>query len=213
MNFETLRGSMVENQLRQRGIKDEAVLKAMGKVPREEFILTNHKEIAYGDFPVPIGFGQTISQPYVVAAMTEALKLKGGEKILEIGTGSGYQAAILAEIIRKIYTIERIEKLADNSKKVLKKLGYNNAKVIAGDGHDGWKEGAPYDCILITAACKEIPEKLMEQLKEGGRIVAPVGNRVSQELVVSTKKKGELEKKTLFDCRFVPLIGEDGWDY
>ncbi|NQU98053.1 protein-L-isoaspartate(D-aspartate) O-methyltransferase [Candidatus Woesearchaeota archaeon] len=213
MNYSEPRKSMVDNQLRGRDIKDELVLKAMEKVPRHEFVPEEHKERAYGDFPVPIGLGQTISQPYVVAAMTEALTLKGGEKILEIGTGSGYQAAVLAEIAKKVYTIERIKELTEKSRETLKKLNYNNVKVVEGDGHEGYKEGFPYDGILVTAACQKIPEQLNEQLNEGGRIVIPIGDRSFQELFVFTKNKGKLEEKFLFDCRFVPMIGASGWNY
>lgn len=213
MNFSDERKSMVENQLRARGIKDELVLKAMNKVPREEFLPENQKVVAHGDFPVPIGFGQTISQPYVVAAMTEALKLKGREKVLEIGTGAGYQSAILAEIVRKVYTIETVKELAERSREKLKALGYSNVKVIHGDGNDGCKEGFPFDCIIVTAACQKIPEQLQEQLKDGGRIVIPIGGRAFQELFVFTKKGKGFKEEFLFDCRFVPLIGEAGWDY
>jgi len=213
MNYEPLRESMVENQLRRRGIKDELVLKAMEKVPRHEFVPEEHKERAYGDFPVPIGYGQTISQPYVVAAMTEALRLKGNEKVLEVGAGSGYQAAILAEVAKRVYTVELIHELVEKSSKILKKLGYTNVKVVEGNGEGGFKEGFPYNGILITAACHKIPEQLQEQLNEGGRIVVPIGDRAFQELFVFTKKKGDFERAFLFDCRFVPLVGESGWDY
>lgn len=213
MSYTSLRKSMVENQLRRRGINDELVLKAMGRVPRHEFVPPEYIKDAYGDFPVPIGFGQTISQPYCVAAMTEALKLKGREKVLEVGTGCGYQAAILAEIAKKVYTLEVIKELADFSNKNIKSNGYNNVKVILGNGEEGYKEGYPYDGILITAACKEIPKQLQEQLKEGGRMVIPVGNRAFQKLKVFTKRKNELKEEFLFDCRFVPLIGKAGWDY
>lgn len=213
MNFSDQRKSMVENQLRARGIKDELVLKAMKKVPREEFLPEDQKVSAYGDFPVLIGLGQTISQPYVVAAMTEALKLKGGEKVLEIGTGAGYQSAILAEIVRKVYTVETVKELAGRSRKKLKALGYSNVKVIHGDGNYGCKEGFPFNCIIVTAACQKIPEQLQEQLKEGGKIVIPIGGRALQELFVFTKKGKEFKEEFLFDCRFVPLIGEAGWDY
>lgn len=202
---------MVEEQIVARGIKDKKVISAFLKVPREEFVPESLKEYAYDDRPLSIGEGQTISQPYIVALMTESLKLKGDEKVLEIGTGSGYQSAILAEIGCKVYSVERIEILAERAKKILEKLGYN-VKIKVGDGTLGWKEYAPYDRIIVTAAGPEIPESLLLQLSEDeGRLIMPVGDRFVQDLILVIKKGNKIERINLGGCQFVPLIGKEGW--
>ncbi len=212
INFEELRRKMVEEQLIKRGISDKKVISAFLKVPREEFVPENLKEYAYQDSPLSIGEGQTISQPYIVALMTEALKLRGDEKVLEVGTGSGYQAAILAEIGCDVYSVERIEKLAVRSEKILKKLGYD-VKIKVGDGTLGWEEYSPFDRIIVTAAGPEIPKSLISQLSENnGRLIMPVGDRFIQDLILVIKKKDEIEKFNLGGCQFVPLIGKEGWD-
>ena len=210
-NWERQRRKMVEIQLIGRGIRDKKVISAFLKVPRHEFVPPPHRKDAYGDFPLPIGEGQTISQPYMVALMTELLLLKGDEKVLEIGTGSGYQTAILAEIAKSIYTVERIASLLERAKEILEFLGYKNIHFRVGDGTKGWEENAPYDAIIVTAASPEIPPPLFEQLKEGGRMVIPVGNRLGQDLIRVTKKKGKPKKENFGPCIFVPLIGEYGW--
>jgi protein-L-isoaspartate(D-aspartate) O-methyltransferase len=211
-DFESLRKEMVENQIIRRGIKDKKVIDAFLKVPRDEFVPENLKEYAYEDSPLPIGEGQTISQPYIVALMTESLKLNGKEKILEIGTGSGYQSAILAEIGCKVYSVERIEALARRAEEILTKLGYKvNIKI--GDGTLGWEEFSPYDRIIVTAASPEIPEPLIEQLSENeGRLIIPVGDRYIQDLILLIKTKDKIEKFNLGGCQFVPLIGKKGWE-
>lgn len=202
---------MVEEQLIRRGISDKKVISAFLKIPREMFVPESLKEFAYEDGPLSIGEGQTISQPYIVALMTESLKLKGNEKVLEIGTGSGYQSAILAEIGCEVYSIERIEKLAKKAEIVLKKLGYN-VKIKIGDGTLGWEEYSPFDRIIVTAAAPEIPKTLLSQLSsEEGRMVIPVGDRFVQDLILIIKKKDKIEKINLGGCQFVPLIGEEGW--
>ncbi len=197
---------MVERQIESRGIKDPLVLRAMRKVPRHEFVPETYVDEAYNDHPLPIGHGQTISQPYIVAFMTEALALKGGEKVLEIGTGSGYQAAILAEIAAHVYTIEIVEPLCRRAADLLTRLGYENVDVRCGDGYAGWPEQAPFDAVMVTAAPAEIPPRLVEQLAEGGRMVLPLG-KYSQMLVLLTKKEGKIEKKNLLPVRFVPMTG------
>lgn len=210
-DFKNLRDSMVENQLIPRGIKDRRVLDAMRKIPRHLFMDESMWYKAYDDAALPVGEGQTISQPYMVAAMTELLELKGVENVLEVGTGSGYQAALLAELAREVYTIERIQSLSDRARKVLRNLGYENIHLKVGDGTLGWPEAAPFDRILITAGAPEIPEPLIEQLSEGGIILAPVGDRFSQQLVRVTKQKGELSKEYHIPCVFVPLVGKYAW--
>jgi protein-L-isoaspartate(D-aspartate) O-methyltransferase len=210
-DYKRLRDMMVDYQLIPRGIKDERVLNAMRKVPRHLFMPEAIRYGAYDDMALPIGEGQTISQPYMVAIMTELLELKGDEKVLEIGTGSGYQAAILSELAKEVYTIERIEALADRARKHLEDLGYNNVYVIAGDGSLGFEEKAPFDRIIITAAAPDIPEPLIKQLSEGGIIAAPVGDRFSQTLIKAKKEKGAVSKEYHTPCVFVPLVGEYGW--
>jgi len=211
INFEKLRKKMVETQLIPRGIKDKKVIEAFLIVPREKFVSENLKESAYDDTPLPIGEGQTISQPYIVALMTELLQLKGGEKVLEIGTGSGYQAAILSEIGCDVYSVERIPSLATKAGKILQQLGYI-VKIKIGDGTLGWEEYAPYDGIIVTAAGPRTPQSLLTQLKEGGRIVMPVGDMYLQELIRITKVKGKFIKENFGGCQFVLLKGKEGWN-
>ena len=204
---------MVQRQIAGRGVRSEKVLDAMRKVPRERFLPKGQGVWAYDDNPLPIGDGQTISQPYVVAYMTEALLLEGGEKVLEVGTGSGYAAAILAEIAAEVYTIERIEGLATMASRVLDDLGYANVHVRHGDGTLGWPEQAPFDGIVVTAAGPEAPQTLKQQLKIGGRLVIPVGESKWYQQVVRITRVAEAEFETedLLPVRFVPLIGEEGW--
>lgn len=211
MDFQNLRDLMVDTQLIPRGIKDERVLKVMRKVPRHLFIDESEWFRAYDDMALPIGEGQTISQPYMVAIMTELLELKGDEKVLEIGTGSGYQAAILCELSREVYSIERVQTLSERASNVLRSLGYENIHLRVGDGTLGWPEEAPFDKMIITAACPEIPEPLIDQLSEGGMIVAPVGERFSQVLLRMRKGKGKFIEEYHTPCVFVPLIGKYGW--
>lgn len=211
MDFQNLRDLMVDTQLIPRGIKDERVLKVMRKVPRHLFLDESQWFRAYDDMALPIGEGQTISQPYMVAIMTELLELKGDEKVLEIGTGSGYQAAILCELSREVYSIERVQTLSERASNVLRSLGYENIHLRVGDGTLGWPEEAPFDKMIITAACPEIPEPLIDQLSEGGMIVAPVGERFSQVLLRMRKGKGKFIEEYHTPCVFVPLIGKYGW--
>ncbi len=205
------RKTMVETQLIPRGVRDERVLAAMLKVPRHLFVDEALRPQAYSDYPLPIGEGQTISQPFMVAFMTEALKLTGTERVLEIGTGSGYQTAILAELSERVYSVERIPSIADRARKVLDRLGYSNIVIKIGDGTLGWEEEAPFDAILVTAGAPDVPPPYIEQLAEGGRLVIPVGGEFVQELVRITKKKGRLVRENLGGCRFVKLIGKYGW--
>ena len=210
-DFKLARERMVKNQLMARGIKDERVLQAMGKIPRHLFIQEALAGEAYNDHPVPIGEKQTISQPYIVALMTEALELKGSENTLEIGTGSGYQTAILAELSSRVYTIERIKSLLVKARKLLAKLGYNNILFKAFDGTLGWKEYAPFDAIMVTAGSPNVPDPLKEQLADNGRMIIPVGDRYTQELIKITRKGENFEQEDLGGCRFVNLIGVHGW--
>lgn len=205
------RERMVKNQLIPRGIKNKKLLEVMGKIPRHLFIEDALSGEAYNDHPVPIGEKQTISQPYIVALMTEALELKGNENTLEIGTGSGYQTAILAELSERVYTIERIKSLMIKARKLLDQLGYNNILFKAFDGTLGWKEYAPFDTIMVTAGAPNIPDPLMEQLADNGRIIIPVGDKYSQELIKITKKGDSLNRESMGGCRFVNLIGMHGW--
>jgi len=207
--FELLRQNMVKNQLEKRGIKDLRVLAAMGKVKREDFVPNEMRAHAYNDSPLPIEKGQTISQPFIVALMTEALKLGKEDRILEIGTGSGYQAAILAELVKEVFTIEIVPELAISAKKRLKKIGYVNIEVKLGDGYKGWQEKAPFDAIIITAAVDHIPKPLQDQLGEGGKIILPHGDPLStQSLHVFTKKSGKMEKEFITNVMFVPMTGK-----
>ncbi len=211
MDFDLQRKRMVETQLITRGICDSKVLEAFSKVPRHKFIDEKFLVIAYADHPLPISAGQTISQPFMVALMTELLKLKGTERVLEIGAGSGYQAAILSELASQVFTVERIEALTQFAKTNLEKLGYKNVKVKTGDGTLGWPEFAPYDAIIVTAGAPKVPQALVDQLREGGRLVIPVGNNFTQMLTLVEKKKTGVEASQTCGCMFVPLIGKDGW--
>ncbi|MEW6087887.1 MAG: protein-L-isoaspartate(D-aspartate) O-methyltransferase [bacterium] len=203
--FSQARKEMVETQIRAMGVKDERVLEAMLKVRRHLFVPKTYQNSAYIDSPLPIGEGQTISQPYIVALMTELLELKGDEKVLEIGTGSGYQAAILSELCKEVYTIEIIETLGKRAGKLLEDLGYKNIKVKIGDGYKGWPEYAPFDAVIVTAAPDHIPQALIDQLKEGGRMVIPVGDYF-QELKLVKKINGKPVIENITAVRFVPMI-------
>ena len=201
------REEMVATQIASRGVRDPKTLAAMRKVARHLFVPPAAVDQAYEDYPLPIGHGQTISQPYIVGFMTEALGLKGGETVLEVGTGSGYQAAVLAEIAARVYTIEIVSPLADEAGARLKRLGYANVEVRAGDGYQGWPEAAPFDAIMVTAAAPRIPEPLKQQLKDGGRLILPVGDDW-QELVVVTRRGDRFEEKRVLPVRFVPMTGQ-----
>jgi protein-L-isoaspartate(D-aspartate) O-methyltransferase len=208
------RKKMVDSQIRSRGIRDERVLRAMEKIPRHLFIDEGLIDQAYNDNPLPIGEKQTISQPYIVALMTEALELKGREKVLELGTGSGYQAAILAELADRVFTVERIASLAQKARKLLESLNYYNVVIRVGDGTYGWREESPFDAIAVSAGSPSIPRMLVEQLAIGGRLVIPVGGRYSQSLIKLTRlseNPDDVKKEDLGGCRFVSLIGEHGW--
>jgi protein-L-isoaspartate(D-aspartate) O-methyltransferase len=213
IDFPQRRSAMVKNHIAARGVRSQLVLEAMQAVPREAFLPHDLREFAYEDAPLPIADGQTISQPYIVALMTEALALEGGEKVLEIGTGSGYAAAVLAQIAKEVYTVERIVRLAETAAAVLSNLGYRNVHVRHGDGTRGWQDHAPYDAIVVTAGGPEVPESLRSQLKIGGRLVIPVGaDRRFQELVRVTRiSEREYKTDDITDVRFVPLVGEQGW--
>ena len=213
-DYSRLREQMVQRQIAGRRVRSEKVLNAMRKVPRERFLPKGQRVWAYDDAPLPIGDGQTISQPYIVAYMTEALALDGGEKVLEIGTGSGYAAAVLAEIAADVYTIERIDGLAIMARTILDNLGYQNVHVRQGDGTLGWPEHAPFDGIVVTAGGPDVPDTLKDQLKIGGRLVMPIGKSTwYQELVRVTRiTEAEFDMEYLVPVRFVPLIGEEGWD-
>jgi len=210
---EEQRRAMVETQLRRRGIRDERVLEAMGEVPRHEFVPPELLRESYEDHPLPIGGGQTISQPYIVAQMVEALALCGPERVLEVGTGSGYQAAVLARLAARVYTIECEPSLARTARERLNRLGFGDTvEVIEGDGSAGYAPGAPYDGMLVAAAAPDVPMQLIEQLAEGGRLVIPVGERDSQELRLIRKLDGNPVVTKLGYCRFVPLLGAHGWE-
>jgi protein-L-isoaspartate(D-aspartate) O-methyltransferase len=211
-SFEKQRRRMVEDQLKYRGIKDERVLGAMENVPRHLFIGEEYQDRAYEDCALPIGEGQTISQPFMVAVMTELLELRGDEKVLEIGTGSGYQAAVLSRLASEVYSIERIEPLAQAARKRLQKLGCFNVQVIESDGTLGLADHSPYDGIIVTAGAPEIPDAYVEQLKDRGRLVIPVGSRYSQVLYVMKKTSSGIEKNLSTACVFVPLVGKNGWN-
>ncbi len=202
------RQRMVEQQLKPRGIKDERVLGAMAKVPREEFIPMNARGDAYEDGPLPIGYDQTISQPYIVAFMTEQLRPKASDRVLEIGSGSGYQAAILAELVTDVYTIEIVEPLAKNAEATVQRLGYKNVHIRVGDGYKGWPEEAPFDAIVVTCAPENVPQPLVDQLKDGGRMVIPVGERFAQQLYLFEKRNGQLKESVTLPVRFVPMLRE-----
>lgn len=206
--FASKRRSMIEKQIQGRGVTDQKVLDAMYKVKRHLFVDPVMKLLAYDDRPLPIGYGQTISQPYIVAYMTEAARLGPEDRVFEIGTGSGYQAAVLAEIVKEVYTIEILKPLADKARERLKRLGYTNIRVRHGDGYKGWSEYAPFDAIIVTAAPPNIPEALIEELKIGGRMVVPIGS-FYQELYLITKTEGGYEKEPLLPVRFVPMVHEE----
>jgi len=206
--IEALRNRMVDQQIRRRGVEDTRVLNAMSQVPRHRFVPKGRVSEAYADHPLPIGEGQTISQPYIVALMTERLKLTGGERVLEIGTGSGYQAAILAEVAKEIFTMEIKEKLHERSTETLKSLNFSNIRTRHGDGYFGWKEAAPFDAIMITAAVNHIPPPLIKQLKDGGKLTLPLGNPFSyQNLVLVTKQGEDVIVKQITGVLFVPMTG------
>ena len=202
------RQRMVEQQLKPRGIKEERVLAAMAKVPREEFAPADARPSAYEDGPLPIGYDQTISQPYVVAFMTEQLRPKQSDRVLEIGSGSGYQAAILSELVAEVYTIEIVEPLGKSAEATLQRLGYNNVHIKMGDGYKGWPEEAPFDAIIVTCAPEKVPQPLVDQLKDGGRMVIPVGERFAQQLYLLEKKNGQLKESVTLPVRFVPMMRE-----
>ena len=205
------RAEMVDAQLRRRGIHDERVLRAMEIVPRHEFVPWQLQREAYQDSPVPIGEGQTISQPYIVAHMLEALRLSPQDRVLEVGTGTGYEAAVMSRIVREVYTIERFPSLAEAAKKIFDRLGYTNIHVVIGDGSRGYADAAPYDAIIVAAAAPRVPDALVEQLKDGGRAIVPVGEADLQQLRLISKNDGALQRQTLDACRFVPLVGEEGY--
>jgi len=211
IHYRLAREEMVKYQLIRRDITDPLVLDAMRKVSRHKFVDQALRNRAYDDCPLPIGYGQTISQPYIVALMTQCLGLKGGERVLEIGTGSGYQAAILAEIAEKVFTMERHGALANQARRVLDELKYTNIVMRTGDGSIGWKQFAPYDGIMVTAASPQVPESLVNQLKDGGRLAIPVGDKFSQDLTIVTRKGAETETRKAGGCVFVPLLGREGW--
>jgi len=211
INFDKERSRMIEEQIVSRGVTDPRVLAVMGRIPRHEFMPEALRSQAYGDHAMPIGDGQTISQPYIVALMTELLELKGNERVLEIGTGSGYQAAVLAELCEKVFTIERVKTLADKARAMLDRLGYTNVVMKVYDGTYGWKEMSPFDAIIVTAAAPDVPDTLLDQLKEGGRLVIPVGERYSQVLVKIVKTASGITRRSDIPCVFVPLIGAKGW--
>ena len=207
--YRSRRVNMVETQIKSRGIKDSTVLAAMRNVKRHHFVPDNLIDKAYADRPLPIGHSQTISQPYIVAYMTEALDLEADDNVLEIGTGSGYQSAVLAEIVKKVYTIEIVESLAEEAEQRLNRLGYNNIQVKCGDGYEGWQRYAPYDAIIITAAPPRVPTPLKEQLAEGGRMIIPIGaGQWNQELLLLEKKEGQILRRQLLPVRFVPMTGK-----
>ena len=212
MDFDSLRKNMVEQQLIAReDITDEKVLAALLKVPRHKFVPLTEQNSAYGDFPLPIGCGQTISQPYIVALMTQCLKLNGSEKVLEVGTGSGYQTAILAEIATEVYTIERFAELSENAKRNLSELKYSNIYFKVGDGTLGWKENARFGGIIVTAGAPKAPVALLEQLADGARLAIPIGGGLSQTLTVFHRKAIKIESTEVCSCAFVPLVGKEGW--
>ena len=210
MDFEATRAKLIEQLSTE--IKDKRVLAAMSRIPRELFVPPEIRRSAYEDRPLPIGWEQTISQPFIIALMTEALELTGSEKVLEVGTGSGYQAAILAELSRQVITVERLPALAETAKHVLDSLGYTNIEIHLAEETLGWKSGAPYNAILVTAAAPNVPNDLIAQLANGGHMVIPVGSRYVQELCKITKRKGKNLVRNLGGCRFVALIGKDAWE-
>jgi protein-L-isoaspartate(D-aspartate) O-methyltransferase len=209
--FGISRERMVAHQIEQRGIKDPRVLEAMRNVPRHLFVDEALWDQAYGDFPLPIGSNQTISQPYIVALMTQQLGLKGDEKVLEVGTGSGYQAAILAELVRVVYSVERIPSLLPGARKILEKLKYTNIMLKLDDGTWGWQSEAPFDAIIVTAGSPSVPQPLIDQLNDPGVLIIPVGDEYSQVLVKISKSNGKIHQKDMEGVRFVKLVGDHGW--
>ncbi|MBT3177267.1 MAG: protein-L-isoaspartate(D-aspartate) O-methyltransferase [Desulfobacula sp.] len=210
--YASRRREMVEKQIASRGVTDPLVLAAMNKVPRHLFVSEALVDSAYGDFPLPIGEGQTISQPYIIGEMTQSLALKGHERVLEIGTGSGYQAAVLSQIVYKVYTIERNNALFLQTRKLFDKLKFHNIVTRYSDGTQGWKQEGPFDAIIVTAGGQQIPSPLIEQLSIGGRLVIPVGDNFSQELIRLEKTEDNIKTTNLGACRFVKLIGQHGWN-
>ncbi len=208
--FAARRMSMIQEQLTGPGrdITNARVLAALGRVPRHEFVPEHYRDLAYDDRPLPIGYGQTISQPYIVAFMTEKLDPRPTDRVLEIGTGSGYQAAVLAELVAEVYTIEIVERLAQRARADLQRLGYTNVLVRAGDGYQGWPEAAPFDAIIVTCAPDKVPQPLTEQLKDGGRLIIPLGEIWDQKLVLLRKRGQRLEQTAVLPVRFVPMTGE-----
>jgi protein-L-isoaspartate(D-aspartate) O-methyltransferase len=209
--FAAQRRTMVESQLRARGIRDERVLAAMSHVPRHEFVAVNYRDQVYEDHPIPIGEGQTISQPYIVAIMLQALALNASDVVLEVGTGSGYLTALLAELARQVYSVERHASLARTAQATLARLGYSNVEVLLGDGGNGFPDRAPFDAVVVSAAAPQIPPPLFEQLREGGRMIVPVGPPQAQELQLVRKHGGKPVLSSMEGCRFVPLIGSEGY--
>jgi protein-L-isoaspartate(D-aspartate) O-methyltransferase len=207
-DFTSQRQHMVQQQLVTRGINDARVLAAMAKVPREEFVTPESRAASYEDGPLPIGYGQTISQPYIVAFMTEQLRPKPSDRVLEVGTGSGYQAAILADLVSEVYSIEIVEPLTKNAEATLQRLGYKNVHLKIGDGYQGWPEVGPFDAIIVTCAPDKVPQALVDQLKDGGRMVIPVGARFAQQLYLLEKKDGQLKQSATLPVRFVPMTSE-----
>lgn len=211
MRFERLRQEMVKTQIEARGISDPQVLEAMRRIPRHLFVGEALMDQAYNDFPLPIGEQQTISQPYIVAEMTQALELTQDDRVLEIGTGSGYQAAILAQIAFRVYTIERIHSLYVKARKLFDQMGYHNIVTRYSDGTSGWKDESPFDAIIVTAGAPEIPAVLVDQLSVNGRLVVPVGTQFTQRLIKLVRHEKGVHQTNLGDCRFVKLVGEHGW--
>jgi protein-L-isoaspartate(D-aspartate) O-methyltransferase len=207
-DYAAQRERMVKEQIVNRGVTEARVLAAMRKVPREQFVPENLRDESYTDGPVPIGCDQTISQPYIVAFMTEQLHPQPTDRVLEIGTGSGYQAAILAELVAEVYSIEIVEPLAKTAEGTLQRLGYKNVHVKVGDGYKGWPDHAPFDAIIVTCAPDHVPQPLVDQLKEGGRMIIPVGPRLAQELYLLQKQNGQLRQGAVLEVRFVPMMGE-----
>ncbi len=211
IKYERQREEMVRSQIEARGIKDPDVLSAFRRVPRHLFVSEALRDQAYGDYPLPIGEQQTISQPYIVAEMTQALELDKDDRVLEIGTGSGYQAAILAQIVYRVYTIERIRSLHIQARSLFDKLQYHNIVTRYGDGTKGWQQESPFNAIIVTAGAPEVPEILINQLVVGGRLVVPVGNQHTQELIKIDRRGNSIQQSNLGGCRFVKLVGEYGW--
>jgi protein-L-isoaspartate(D-aspartate) O-methyltransferase len=209
--YTLLRERMVETQIEDRGVHDKRLLDVMRQIPRHLFVPPTFREAAYQDRPLPIGSGQTISQPYIVAVMTEFLRLGEGDRVLEIGTGSGYQAAILSRLAKTVVTVERLPEIAEHARGMFESLGLNNITVISGDGTEGYGPGAPYNGIIVTAAAPDIPGPLVDQLAEGGRLVAPVGSRDLQQLVRLTRRDGRVVREEFGGVVFVPLLGKYGW--